>query len=62
MKIVQFLRPLTLLVHLRPNFFHPLDLGRQISNGPPPSYPNDNQSVKFICLFNTDLRLDFHIR
>ena len=32
-------------VHLRPKFFHPLDLGRPISNEPPPS-PRDNQSVK----------------
>ena len=36
MKIVQFSRPPTPLVHLRPKFFHPLDLGRPISNDPPP--------------------------
>ena len=45
MKIVQFSRPPTPLVQLRPKFFHLLDLGRPISNEPPPS-PNDNQSVK----------------
>ena len=32
MKIVQFLRPSTLSAHLRPKSFHPLDLGRPISN------------------------------
>ena len=31
-KIVQFLRPLIPLVHLRPKFFHPLDLACPISN------------------------------
>ena len=32
MKIIQFLGPpLRPLVHLRPKFFHPLDLGRPIS-------------------------------
>ena len=36
-KIVQFSRPPTPLVQLRPKFFHPLDLGRRISNEPPPS-------------------------
>ena len=47
MKIVQFSKSPTLLVHLRPKFFHPLDLGRPISNEPPPSpTPNDNQSIK----------------
>ena len=35
MKIVQFSRPPTPLVHLRPKFYHPLDLGRSISNEPP---------------------------
>ena len=44
MKIVQFSGTPTLLVHLRPKFFHPLDLGRPISNEAP--YPNDNQSIK----------------
>ena len=32
MKIVQFSRPPNPLVHLRPTFFNPLDLGRPISN------------------------------
>ena len=45
MKIVQFLRPPTLLVHLRRKFFHTLDLGRPVLNEPSPS-PNDNQSIK----------------
>ena len=44
MKIVQFSRPSTPIVHLRPKFFHHLDLGRPISNEPPS--PNDNQSIK----------------
>ena len=46
MKIVQ--KTPTPLVHLRPKFFHPLDLGHQISNNAPPipSSPNDNQSIK----------------
>ena len=35
MKIVQFSRPPTPFVHLRPKFFHLLDLGRSISNEPP---------------------------
>ena len=35
MKIVQFSRPSTPLVHLRPKFFLPLDLRRPISNKPP---------------------------
>ena len=47
MEIVQFSRPPTPLVQLRPNFFHPLDLGRPIPNDPPPPpFPNDNQSIK----------------
>ena len=29
---------------LRPKFFYPLDLGRPVSNEPPP--PNDSQSIK----------------
>ena len=38
MKIVQFSRPLQdPLVHVRPNFFNPLDIGRPIPNEPPPS-------------------------
>ena len=58
MKIVQFSRPPTPLLQLRPKFFHRLDLGRPISNErtSPPS-ANDNQSFKrkhnpgitFIC-------------
>ena len=45
-KIVQFSRPPppTSLVHLRPKFFHPLDLGHPNSNEPPS--PNDNQPIK----------------
>ena len=35
-KLVQFSRPPTPLVHLRPKFFHPLELGRPISNDLPP--------------------------
>ena len=49
-KIVQWTRGLgDPLVHLRPKFFHPLDVGRPISNEPhppPPPSPNDNQSIK----------------
>ena len=37
-KFAQFSRPPP-LVHLRPKFFHPLDLGRPISNESPS--PND---------------------
>ena len=44
MKIVHFSRPPTPLVHQRPKFFHPLDLGRPISTEP--LSPNDNQSIK----------------
>ena len=36
MKIVQFSRPPTPLVHLRPEFFHTLDPGCLISNENPP--------------------------
>ena len=32
MKIVQFSRPPTPLIHPHPKFFQPLDLGRPISN------------------------------
>ena len=59
LKTVQFSRPPTPLVQLRPKFFHPLDLGPHISNEPPypptPPSPNDNQSIErkhnpsFIC-------------
>ena len=46
MKIVQFSRPHpTPLVHMRPKFFHPLEVGRPILNELPPS-PNDSQSIK----------------
>ena len=34
MNIVQFSRPPIPFVHLRPNFFHPLDLGWSISYKP----------------------------
>ena len=44
MKIFQISRPPPPPVHLRPKLFHPLDLGRPISNETP--LPNDNQSVK----------------
>ena len=43
MRIVQFPRPPTPLVRLYPKFFHPLDLGRPVSNELPT--PNDNQSI-----------------
>ena len=48
-KRVQFSRFSTPLVQLCPTFFHPLDLGRPISNDPPSpplASPNDNQSIK----------------
>ena len=45
MKIVQFSTLPNPHVHQRPKFFHPLDLGRPISNEPPSS-SNDNQSIK----------------
>ena len=50
-KIVQFSRPPTPLALLHPKFSHPLDLGRPVSNEPPPPssltpLPNDDQSVK----------------
>ena len=34
-----FKTPPTPLVHMRPKFFHPLDLGRPISNTPPRLLP-----------------------
>ena len=43
-KIVQFSRPTTSFFHLRPNAFHPLDLGRPIPNESPS--PNNNQLIK----------------
>ena len=45
MKIVQFSRPPTPLVYLRPIILNPLEIGRQISNNPFLSR-NDNQSIK----------------
>ena len=45
-KTVQFLRPPTHLVQLRPKFFHHLDLGCPTSNEPLPSSLKDNQSIK----------------
>ena len=36
MKTVQFSRPPIPVVHIRPKHFHPLDLGRPISNEPSP--------------------------
>ena len=38
MKLVQFSRPPTHLVHLRPKFFHPFDLGHPILDKPPPHH------------------------
>ena len=52
MKIVQFSRPHTPLVNIRPIVSHPLDPGRPISNElhpsltPLPLSRNDNQSIK----------------
>ena len=46
MKIVQFSRPPTSLVHLHPKFFHPLDLGRPISNEPPSSLQMTTNQLK----------------
>ena len=47
MKIVQFSRPPTPLVHVRPKFLNPFDFERPISSElPPPNSPNDNQSIK----------------
>ena len=46
-KFVQFSRPHNPLAYVCLKFFHLLDLGRPISNEPPPSLsPNDNQSIK----------------
>ena len=48
-KIVQFSRPPNPLAHLRPKFFHPLELEPPISNDSAPVpclSPNDNQSIK----------------
>ena len=38
MKIIQFPKPSTPLLHLRPKFFYPLDLGRPLSNETPSSF------------------------
>ena len=43
LKIVQYSRPPTPLVHLRPKLFHPLDLGRPISDEPPLPQMTTNQ-------------------
>ena len=43
MKIVQFLRPSTHFVHLRPQFFHSFDLERPISRTPSPLQMITNQ-------------------
>ena len=43
MKIIQFSKPPTPLVHLHPKFSHLLDLGRPLSNEPPPSPMITNQ-------------------
>ena len=43
MKIVQFSKPSNPLFHLRPKFFHALDLERPISNKPPPLQMITNQ-------------------
>ena len=45
MKIIRFSRPPTLLVHLRPKFFHLVDLGHPISNDSPSSLPISNESL-----------------
>ena len=45
MKIFQFVRPPSPLVHCHPKFFHLFNLGRPISNESPPS-PNVNLLVK----------------
>ena len=44
MKIVQFSRPPTPLLQLRPKFSYPHDLDVQFQTNPPS--PNDNQSIK----------------
>ena len=45
MKIVQFSNPPTTFAHLRPTVFHPLDLGRPISNEIPLPIPNDQMKT-----------------
>ena len=46
-KIIQFSRPLNPFFHLRPKFFHLVDLGRPISNEPPQlPFSDGNQSIK----------------
>ena len=53
MKIIQILRPpspaQTPLVHLRPNFFHPVDLGCPFPNEIPlpPSYTHTHTHTRF---------------
>ena len=49
MKIVEFSRPATSLVHLHPNFFHLLDLGRPVSNElAAPLLPSSSLSLQMI--------------
>ena len=56
--------------HLRPKFFHPHDLGRPISNKPPPFSPNDNQLIKrkrdprmtIICYQQSNYRIIHHLQ
>ena len=47
-KIIQFSRPPILLVHLRPKFFLPLDLGRPISNNLNPLQMKTNNLKEII--------------
>ena len=49
MKTVQFSRPPT-LVHLHSKFFHSLDLGRPISNEPPPTPPPPKPVLQMITI------------
>ena len=49
-KIVQFLRPLIPLVHLRPKFFHPLDLACPISNELPQPSNLLFRGFKLLCV------------
>ena len=64
MKIVQFSRPPTHLVHLHPKFFNSLYLVHSISNDPP--FPNDKQPIKrkqskndYYLLSGPSFRFDF---
>ena len=66
MKIVQFSRPSTPLVHLHPKFFHPLDLQSPILNETPPLQMINNQLQKNIIqgwlLYVTNSFLQFGFR